>query len=80
MHKKAIEYLRRNYYLEKEEEEILNQLIELEPYDIKTVKVTPWIDKMSVYWKGKSVKAFISKRKGLDEITYYVNPILMKEE
>ncbi|MFL2118576.1 hypothetical protein ACEN30_00520 [Marinilactibacillus psychrotolerans] len=79
MKKSAIDYLLKNYYMDVEERNIFNQLVKLKPNEIATVKNTPWINKMSVYYKGRSVKAFVLVDKNLYESTFMINRELVEE-
>ncbi|TLQ07583.1 hypothetical protein FEZ48_06270 [Marinilactibacillus psychrotolerans] len=79
MKKSAIDYLLRNYYMDVEERNIFNQLVKLKPNEMATVKNTPWINKMSVYYKGRSVKAFVLVDKNLYESTFMINRELVEE-
>lgn len=79
MKKSAIDYLLKNYYMDVEEQNVFNQLIKLEPNQTLTVKNTPWINKMSVYYKGRSIKAFVLVDKTLYESTFMINRELVEE-
>lgn len=79
MKKSAIDYLLKNYYMDDEELNIFNQLVKLKPNEIATVKNTPWINQMSVYYKGRSIKAFVLVDKNLYESTFMINRELVEE-
>ncbi|API89030.1 hypothetical protein BKP56_07075 [Marinilactibacillus sp. 15R] len=79
MKESAIYYLLKNYYMDDEERNIFNQLVKLKPNEIATVKNTPWINKMSVYYKGRSIKAFVLVDKNLYESTFMINRELVEE-
>lgn len=75
----AIDYLLKNYYMDKEERDIFDQLVKLVKNEMLTVKNTPWINKMSVYYKGRSINAFVLVDKNLYESTFMINRELLKE-
>lgn len=79
MKESAIYYLLKNYYMHDEERKIFNKLVKLKPNEMATVKNTPWINKMSVYYKGRSVKAFVLVDKNLYESTFMINRELVEE-
>lgn len=75
----AIDYLLKNYYMDKEERAIFDQVVKLGKNEMLTVKNTPWINKMSVYYKGRSIKAFVLVDKTLYESTFMINRELVEE-
>lgn len=77
MNEKSIRYLKREYYMDKHEFDIFKRLIALEKGEQLTVPTTPWINRMKVYRKGESIKAFVMVNKDLYSSTYMANPKLL---
>lgn len=75
----AIDYLLNNYCMDKEERGIFDQIVKIGRNEMITVKNTPWLHKMSVYYKGRSINAFVLVDKNLYESTFMINRELVKE-
>lgn len=77
MRKEAVQYLLRNYGMRKSERKVFDRLIQMQKGEAVQVPTTPWIDKMTVYEDGESVKAFLLIRRDLYTSTYMPNPRLL---